>query len=256
MTDSESSPPEANPSLIGAEMLPLDSLAFRFSEDRGNADHGWLKSRHTFSFGNYYDPRHSGFRCLRVINEDRVAPRGGFPAHPHRDMEIFSYVVSGTLEHQDSMGNKARIHPGQIQIMSAGAGIVHSEFNPSDSEPVHFLQIWIEPNRKGLEPGYNEWSPSSESENEGKTLLISSDGRGASAKINQDAQVYRIQLSKGEEVKQFNPSGRGLWLQMIRGMVEVSGRQLNAGDAVATEAEGQVGILALADTEALLFDLP
>lgn len=225
----------------------------RRADERGLADHGWLKSRHTFSFAEYYDPAHMGFRALRVINEDRVAPRGGFPSHPHRDMEIFSYVVSGQLRHEDSLGNKSTIKPGEIQVMSAGSGVVHSEFNPSGTETVHFLQIWITPEKRGLTPRYTEWTPAPGSEQSAKVLLISGDGRENSATIARDAEVYRIRPNGGAVSHDVRP-GRGLWLQVIKGPVTANGTKLESGDALALEA-GSLEITGATGTEALLFDL-
>ena len=227
----------------------------RRSNERGHANHGWLDSRHTFSFADYYDPEHMGFRSLRVINEDRVAPGGGFPTHPHRDMEIFSYVVGGTLEHKDSMGNGRQLQPGQIQLMSAGSGVAHSEFNPSRSEPAHFLQIWIKPRAQGLTPSYTEWHPSPESENAAKVLVISPDGRDGSATIRQDASIHRLRIKAGETVSHELQPGRGLWLQVISGNLTAAGETLAAGDALSTESAGVLEITATADAEALLFDL-
>lgn len=230
-------------------------LDIRRSSDRGHANHGWLDSRHSFSFADYYDPKHMGFRSLRVINEDRVAPRGGFPSHPHRNMEIFSYVVDGTLEHKDSMGNGRRLKPGQIQLMSAGTGVTHSEFNPSATEAVHFLQIWITPKQNDLTPNYSEWHPSPDKENSSKVLVISVDGRDGTARIQQDADVYRIRLAAGESIEHALKPGRGLWLQMISGTATVDESLLNAGDGASTECAGKFEIHASAATEALLFDL-
>lgn len=198
-------------------MSKEQGIIIRKSTDRGVADFGWLKSRHTFSFGEYYDPNHAGFRSLRVINEDRVAAGKGFPAHPHKDMEIFSYVLEGQLEHKDSMGNGRVLEPGQIQLMSAGSGVTHSEFNPSSGEEMHFLQIWIQPKQTGLTPGYTEWKPSPEQEAESKVLIISPEGREGSAIIHQDANVYRIRLSTGVNAMHELVEGRGLWLQVMRG---------------------------------------
>jgi len=164
-------------------------LNVRRASERGHADHGWLNTYHTFSFADYYDPAHMGFRSLRVINDDRVAPGRGFGAHPHRDMEIFSYVLEGTLEHKDSMGNGRQLKPGQIQLMSAGRGVTYSEFNPSPAQPLHFLQIWIQPRERILVPSYTEWHPKPEHIHAPKVLIISADGRDGSATIHQDADI-------------------------------------------------------------------
>ena len=229
--------------------------SIRKSNERGHANHGWLDSWHTFSFADYYDPKHMGFRSLRVINQDRVAPGGGFGTHPHRNMEIFSYVLEGELEHKDSMGNGRTLSPGQIQLMSAGSGVTHSEFNPSANQPAHFLQIWIQPRSIGLTPSYTEWHPDSASENYRKVLFISADGRDGSATIHQDADVWRLRLGAGENVEHTLAEDRGLWLQMIRGEMIVDGRTLHAGDAISTESAGIWNIAATAESEALLFDL-
>jgi redox-sensitive bicupin YhaK (pirin superfamily) len=226
----------------------------RKSSDRGHANHGWLDSYHTFSFADYYDPAHMGFRSLRVINEDRVAPGGGFPTHPHRDMEIFSYVVGGVLEHKDSMGNGRQLKPGQIQLMSAGSGVTHSEFNPSRGEPVHLLQIWIKPRTAGLTPSYTEWHPTATSEGLSKVLVISPDGRENSATIHQDADIYRVRLKAGEVLTHEAAPGRGIWLQVISGELEAGGEVLAAGDAASSEEGGAFEIRATRDVEALLFD--
>lgn len=234
----------------------LPAVTVRRSSERGHADHGWLDSRHTFSFANYYDPAHMGFRSLRVINQDRVAPGGGFPPHPHRDMEVFSYVLEGALKHQDSMGNARVLEPGQIQLMSAGRGVTHSEFNPSASEPAHFLQIWILPEARNLEPSYTEWHPTPEIEDQPKVLVISPDGRENSAIIRQDAEVYRLRLAPGESVSHELGSGRGLWLQVIDGPLSLNGIALASGDAGSSELPGQFEIVAgERPVEALLFDL-
>lgn len=227
----------------------------RRSSERGHANHGWLDSHHTFSFADYHDPAHMGFRSLRVINEDRVAPGGGFPTHPHRDMEIFSYVVGGALEHKDSMGNGRQLKPGQIQLMSAGSGVAHSEFNPSRSEPAHFLQIWIKPRSHGLVPSYTEWHPSPEIEDAAKVLVISPDGRENSATIQQDADIYRIRLKAGSSEGHPLAEGRGLWLQIIKGRLSAAGEELAAGDALSAEGSGPFEMTAHEDAEALLFDL-
>lgn len=230
-------------------------LIIRRSSDRGHANHGWLDSRHSFSFADYYDEKHMGFRSLRVINEDRVAPSGGFPNHPHRNMEIFSYVIDGTLEHKDSMGNGRRLKPGQIQLMSAGTGVTHSEFNPSTTEAVHFLQIWITPRQNGLTPNYSEWHPAPDTENSSKILVISADGRDNSARIQQDADVYRVRLASGESIQHALKPSRGLWLQMISGTATTHECLLKAGDGASTEGAGNFELHANDATEALLFDL-
>lgn len=232
-----------------------DSLTVRRSSERGHADHGWLKSHHSFSFADYYDPAHMGFRSLRVINEDHIAPGGGFPTHPHRDMEIFSYVVKGALQHKDSLGNGRVLQPGQIQLMSAGKGVLHSEFNPSPDVTTHMLQIWIQPRQRGLVPSYTEWHPDPARESYPKVLVISSDGRDGSATIQQDTDVYRVRLTKGGSVSQEVRHGRGVWFQLIKGSVTVGDVSLEAGDAVSSEAAGTLTFTASADAEALLFDL-
>ncbi len=231
------------------------NITIRKGADRGLADFGWLHSRHIFSFGEYYDPEHMGFRSLRVINEDRVSGGGGFPTHPHRDMEIFSYVLEGALQHKDSMGNGSVLKPGQIQLMSAGSGVTHSEFNAMASDPVHFLQIWLQPNQQGLKPSYTEWHPVEEDAAQKKVLVISPDGRSRSAVIHQDAYIYRVRMAKGEDVSHQLDDGRGLWLQVMKGMILLDGEQLKAGDGASVEACGLHRLVAEDDCEALLFDL-
>ncbi len=232
------------------------SISVRQSTDRGHAQHGWLDSHHTFSFGHYMDPAHMGFRSLRVINQDRVVPGAGFPKHPHKDMEIFSYVLEGALSHEDSMGNGRELTPGQIQLMSAGSGVTHSEYNPSKSDPLHFLQIWIQPREKGLEPNYTEWHPSDDSESQQKALVISPDGRNQSARIQQDAEVYRVRLEPGESVSHTLGEDRGLWLQVINGFVKLNETDLRPGDGASSEESGEFTITAdETPVEALLFDL-
>jgi hypothetical protein len=233
----------------------MSNITVRPSAERGHADHGWLESRHTFSFAEYHDARHVHFRTLRVINEDRVAPGGGFGEHPHQDMEIFSYVLSGRLQHRDSLGNSRVLEPGQVQLMSAGTGVTHSEFNPSDSEPVHFLQIWILPGQRGRAPSYTEWHPRPGDDREPKVLIISSDGREGSARIHQDADVYRVRLESGKAARHELRAGRGAWLQVMRGEVELNGVRLQAGDGARVETAGDLAILARSAAEALLFDL-
>lgn len=230
-------------------------LSIRRAGERGHADHGWLKSNHTFSFADYYDPAHMGFRSLRVINDDRVAPGQGFGTHPHRDMEIFSYVLEGVLEHQDSMGNGRQLQPGRIQLMSAGRGITHSEFNPSRSLPLHFLQIWIQPRERGIEPSYTEWHPKPEHVDATKVLVISPDGRDGSAMIHQDADIYRIRLKAGQTVTHDLKAGRGAWLQVAEGSLTLNGVELETGDGANTEQAGKLTLTATRPTEAILFDL-
>lgn len=225
----------------------------RPADERGHADHGWLKSHHTFSFADYYDPAHSGFRCLRVINDDRVAPGNGFGMHPHRDMEIFSYVLQGAIEHKDSMGNGRVLLPGQIQLMSAGSGVHHSEFNPSKTEALHFLQIWIQPSERGLTPSYTEWHP--QAERTPMVLVISPDGRDGSATIHQDADIYLLRMEAGESVTHKIRPGRGTWLQMAQGSLNLNGIPLTTGDGACSDSEGSATITATESTEALLFDL-
>lgn len=232
------------------------TLTVRRASERGHANHGWLDSWHTFSFGDYYDPSHMGFRSLRVINDDRVAPKAGFPEHPHRDMEIFSYVLEGALAHQDSLGNKKELKPGEIQLMSAGSGVRHSEFNPLANERSHFLQIWITPSSRGLPPSYTEWKPTEKDASERKTLVISPDGRNGSATIAQDAFVYLLKLENGKSVGHTLAQGRGLWLHIAKGNAEVNGVTLEAGDAISLEEVGDINITAInGPLEALLFDL-
>lgn len=231
------------------------SLKIRRANARGHANHGWLNSHHTFSFADYYDPAHMGFRSLRVINDDRVAPGQGFGTHPHRDMEIFSYVLEGALQHKDSLGNGSVLKPGQIQLMSAGQGVTHSEFNPSAAEPLHFLQIWIQPRERGLVPGYTEWHPTPAQASAPKVLVISSDGRDGSATIHQDAEIYRLRLQPGDKVAHELKPGRGAWLQIATGALTLNGTALATGDGASTEEPGKLALEATQPTEALLFDL-
>jgi redox-sensitive bicupin YhaK (pirin superfamily) len=230
-------------------------LTIRRAGERGHADRGWLSSYHTFSFADYYDSAHMGFRSLRVINDDRVAPGQGFGTHPHRDMEIFSYVLAGSMEHKDSMGNGRVLKPGQIQLMSAGRGVTHSEFNPSPSEPLHLLQIWIQPRQRGLTPGYTEWLPKPEQADAPKVLVISDDGRDGSATIQQDADVYRVRLKPGQSVIHDLRAGRGAWLQIAEGEGAVNGVALTTGDGASAEQAGLLTFTATRPTEAILFDL-
>ncbi len=232
------------------------TLKIRRADERGHANHSWLDSRHTFSFADYYDPAHMGFRSLRVINDDRVAPRGGFPTHPHRDMEIFSYVLAGRLAHQDSLGNRRELKPGEIQLMRAGSGVSHSEFNPSATDEARFLQIWITPSSRGLEPAYTEWTPPTATVTSPKTLVISPDGRDNSARIAQNAEVYLIRCEGGVTVQHQLAAERGVWLHVTRGSATLAGEVLHPGDAASLEEPALIEIQAGADgLEALLFDL-
>src|SRR6187401_3189838 len=208
-------------------------IRVRKASERGHFDHGWLDTYHTFSFSRYYDPRHMGFRALRVINEDRVEPGHGFGTHPHRDMEIISYVLDGALEHKDSMGTSSIIRPGDVQRMSAGTGVTHSEFNASRSEQVHFLQIWILPAAPGGKPGY-EQKAFPEAERKGKLRLVASpDGRDGSVTIRQDVALHAGLLRTGETLRHELAPGRHAWVHVARGHVDIGGEQLDAGDAVA-----------------------
>lgn len=230
-------------------------ITIRKAADRGHTNIDWLDSHHSFSFGDYYDPRQMGFGPLRVINDDRVAPGGGFGAHPHRDMEIISYIVSGALEHKDSLGTGSVIRPGDVQRMTAGSGIRHSEFNPSRTEPVHFLQIWIQPNEKNLTPSYEQITLANSAKRGVLRLIASQDGRNESVTIHQNTDVYASMLSPGQEVKHSIASGRGAWLQIIRGAASVNGNTVQTGDGAAIEQEQQIDIRATDETELLLFDV-
>lgn len=222
------------------------------SNERGQANHGWLKSKHTFSFADYYNPHCIGFRTLKVINQDVVAPLGGFATHAHKDMEIFSYVLEGELAHKDSLGNERILKPGEVQLMSAGSGITHSEFNPSDTKILHFLQIWILPNQNELQPSYSEWK---QGDDKAKSLLISPCGSKGSATINQDAYVYRIKMNKDEIISHELNKNRGAWFQLIAGSVTICNEVIHAGDAFSTETDGILEIKANETVEGLLFDL-
>jgi redox-sensitive bicupin YhaK (pirin superfamily) len=228
-------------------------ITIRRSGDRGQADHGWLKSRHSFSFAEYYDPQFMGFRSLRVINEDRVAPGGGFPTHPHRDMEIITYVISGALRHEDSLGHRAVMKAGDVQRISAGTGVAHSEFNNSRSEPVHFLQIWITPERRDVPPHYAEKSFAEH--REGIVLVASHDGRNDSIPINQDADVLLGKMQQPGTLVHALRDHRHAWLQLFAGSLSVNGQTLEAGDAAALNDEPAVEIQSREPAEFLLFDL-
>jgi len=231
-------------------------ITVRRSEDRGHFEHGWLNTYHTFSFDQYYDPKFTNFRALRVINEDRVAPAQGFGMHPHRDMEIITYVLEGQLKHKDSMGNASIIKPGDSQRMSAGTGVLHSEFNPSTGEPVHLLQIWIMPAKKGITPSYEQKEfPSAEKR--GKFRVIASPtGENGSVTINQDVRLYVAELLANEHVEHSLEKGRHAWIQVAKGEIELNGQKLKQGDGAAISDEESVNLRSLDDlTEVLLFDL-
>lgn len=228
-------------------------MILRRANDRGYADHGWLRSRHTFSFADYFDPDHMGFRKLRVINEDRVKGGAGFGTHPHRNMEIISYVLSGAMAHKDSMGNGAIMRPGDIQRMSAGTGVLHSEFNHSPSEELHFLQIWIEPQQRGIAPSYDQ-KTFPEQERQGQwRLVVSQEGRDGAVSVNQDVNLYAGLFDAGEQAK--TPVLRHAWLHMVRGEAEVNGQQLSAGDAAAFQPGEPIEVVGIEASEILLFDL-
>jgi hypothetical protein len=231
-------------------------LTLRRSQDRGHANHGWLDSYHSFSFADYYDPAHMGFGPLRVINEDRVQPGMGFGTHGHRDMEIISYVLEGALEHKDSMGNGSVIRPGNVQRMSAGTGVRHSEYNPSATDPVHFLQIWIEPARRGVAPGYEEKHFDTDSKRGRLRLIASPDGREGSVTIHQDALVYAALLDGAEPVAHALAPGRKAYVHVARGEISVNGEPLRAGDALKAADEAEIRLAGGRSAEVLLFDLP
>ncbi len=230
-------------------------MTLRRAEDRGHADHGWLNARHTFSFADYHDPRHMGFRALRVINDDTVAGGGGFPTHPHRDMEIITYILSGALQHRDSMGNSAVMRAGDVQRITAGSGIQHSEFNASPIEPVRLLQIWILPDHKGATPGYVEKSFRDASPGRWH-LIASKSGREDSIAIQQDADVLLARLGEGQRVQHALRAGRHVWLHVAEGEVEVNGQTLRGGDAAAIQGESSVEVRGgTRPAQVLLFDL-
>jgi redox-sensitive bicupin YhaK (pirin superfamily) len=230
-------------------------IAIRRAADRGHFDHGWLNTYHTFSFAEYHDPAHMGFRALRVINEDRVQAGRGFPTHAHQDMEILSYVLEGALEHKDSMGNGSIIRPGEVQRMSAGTGVRHSEHNPSKLEPVHFLQIWILPERHGLPPGYEQKAFAAADTHNRLRLIASHDGRDGSVTVHQDVDVYLAKLDANHElVKRLRPQ-RYAWVQVARGALRLNGDELAAGDGAAVTSETTLTLSATQPAEVLLFDL-
>lgn len=227
----------------------------RLAAERGRSELGWLDSRHTFSFANYYDPKFMGFGTLRVINEDRVRPGAGFDTHSHRDMEILSWVLEGALAHRDSMGSGEVLRPGELQRMTAGTGVTHSEFNASQGEPVHFLQIWILPERQGLTPGYAQHKFDDAELADRLRLVASHDGREGSLSVHQDVSLYVARAAAGVELAQTFAPHRRAWLQVARGAVEIEGREFGAGDAVAWVGAPRVAFRARTASEVLLFDL-
>jgi len=229
-------------------------MNIRKAEERGQADYGWLNTHHTFSFANYYDPEHMGFRALRVLNDDIVGPGGGFDTHAHHDMEIISYVLSGELQHKDSMGNGRVIRPGEFQYMSAGTGVMHSEFNPSPRDPVHFLQIWIVPDKKGLKPHYAERTGTQLPAGR-LNLVASKAGRDGSIAINQDADLYLAKLGQGNLVSHKLLPQRHAWVHVAEGKVNLNGKELGAGDGAAISGEQALEFAAKAPSQVLLFDL-
>ena len=227
-------------------------ITIRKAAERGHADHGWLDTWHTFSFADYHDPDWMGFRTLRVLNDDRVAGGQGFGMHPHRDMEIVTIVFEGALQHKDSMGNESVIRPGEVQRMTAGTGVVHSEFNPSEKDGVHLYQIWILPERKGLKPGYDQKEFPAR---KGLTLVASRDGRDGSLRIHQDASLWRGALEKDGALTHEVPAGRHGWLQVARGGLALNGKKLEAGDGAALSGKESIELKGLAPAEFILFDL-
>jgi len=230
-------------------------IRLRKAKDRGHADHGWLDTWHTFSFADYYDPEQMGFRALRVINDDVVAPGRGFGTHPHRDMEIVTYVLEGALAHKDSMGNASTIVPGEVQRMSAGTGVLHSEFNHSKTDPVHLLQIWLLPERNGLAPSYEQTFFPDEEKRGRMRLVASPDAEDGSVTIHQDARLYATLLAPGEEVSHALAPGRHAWVHVARGKASLNGQPLEAGDGAAVSAEEQLTLRGDGHAEVLLFDL-
>jgi len=231
-------------------------IDYRRSSERGHAQHGWLDSFHSFSFADYYDPAHMGFGPLRVINEDRVQPGMGFGTHGHRDMEIISYVLEGELSHKDNMGNGSIIVPGDVQRMSAGRGVLHSEFNPSSDRPVHFLQIWIEPDAKGVRPSYEQKRVDATAKRGRLALIASPDGRDGSVTIHQDARLYATLVNGDENVEYDIPAGRRGYVHVARGRVALNGDVLDAGDAAKLAGPAHITLAQGEDAEVLLFDLP
>lgn len=230
-------------------------MTIRRANERGHANHGWLDAHHTFSFADYHDPRWMGFRSLRVINDDTIAGGGGFGTHPHRDMEIITYILSGALQHRDSMGHAAVLKPGDVQRISAGTGIAHSEFNYSPIEPVHLLQIWIQPDRKGVKPAYAERSFGNGATKQGLTLVASREGRDGSIFINQDADVWLARFEAGGKATHALQPGRHAWVQVAEGEVTLNSQSLKAGDGAALSNEGALTLASARPSQVLLFDL-
>lgn len=228
-------------------------IEIRCSEDRGPANHGWLQSRHTFSFADYYDPEHMGVSALRVINDDKVAPGKGFATHSHQDMEIISYVKKGVIEHKDSMGNVERLPAGEVQLMSAGTGVTHSEYNPSSSDSLEFLQIWIMPSEYGVEPGYQQkrFEPRT-----GLQLVVSPDGRDGSLHMHQDAYLYQLLLNTEDYAAHELASGRSAYIHVVAGQLSVNGELLREGDGATVSGVDKIEFVGKAQSEALVFDLP
>jgi quercetin 2,3-dioxygenase len=230
-------------------------ITIRRANERGHADHGWLNSYHTFSFASYRDPRYMGFRCLRVMNEDRVAAGQGFGTHAHRDMEIVSYVLDGELQHKDSMGNGEVLRPGEFQRITAGTGITHSEFNPSADKPTHFYQIWLLPERNGIDPSYEQKRFDADGRKNQLQLVASRDGANGSLRIHQDAKIYLTDLTEGHELSYPIPASRNAWLQVLRGSVIVNGQALLTSDAIAASSEDMLVLRTDDHAELMLFDL-
>jgi hypothetical protein len=230
-------------------------ITIRKAEERGGADHGWLNTKHTFSFADYHDPKAMGFRSLRVINEDRVQPGQGFGTHGHSDMEILSYVLEGGLQHRDSMGTGSVIRPGDVQRMSAGTGVQHSEFNASRTEPVHFYQIWLYPERRGITPGYEQKNFPAEERTDALRLIASPDGAGGSLTIHQDARLYAATLTPGKDVVHALARDRFSWIQVTRGRVRLNGQELREGDGASVAQEPELQLSSEKGGEVLLFDL-
>lgn len=228
-------------------------IKIRYSNERGAANHGWLQSRHTFSFANYYDPEHMGVSALRVINDDKVSPGNGFGAHSHQDMEIISYVKKGSIEHRDSIGNVERLPAGEFQLMTAGSGVTHSEYNPSDTEALEFLQIWIQPDVYGIEPGYQQ---KLFDRKQGLQLIVSPDARDGSLMLHQDAYLYQLRLNTGRSTSHSLESGRTMYVHIVSGTVSVNDERLNQGDGAMLVDINDVEFISAENCEALVFDLP